>query len=195
LPAAAPPLRPVRSRGRGVASNQSMSNLAKPVTAEDHAQGPSNAPVTLVEYGDYQCPSCGDAFPIVKQLQEHFGERLRFVFRNYPLPQHPYAEHAAEAAEFAASHGKFWEMHDLLYGHQSNLRDAELLRLAKHAGLKPEELTEALERDTYEARVQADVESGDASGVQGTPSFYINGREHAGDYDFESLVEAIEEAG
>src|SRR5580698_2751960 len=107
-----------------------MSKLTARITGQDHTQGKTNAPWTLVEYGDYQCPSCGDAHSVVKQLQEHFGDQLRFVFRNFPLDMHPYAEHAAETAEFAGAHGKFWEMHDLLFENQSNLKDTGLLKLA-----------------------------------------------------------------
>jgi protein-disulfide isomerase len=168
-----------------------MSKLTAPVTTKDHAAGPATAPVTLVEYGDYQCPSCGDAFSIVQKLQKHFGDKLRFVFRNFPLPMHPYAEHAAETAEFAAAHDKFWPMHDLLYKHQANLSDEHLLKLAKDLELPTEELTKALHAGTYKSRVQADLESGESSGVTGTPMFYINGKLYEEDYDFDTLVEAI----
>jgi protein-disulfide isomerase len=171
-----------------------MSDLGTPVTTKDHAQGPASAPVTLMEYGDYQCPSCGDAFLIVKKLQKHFGDKLRFVFRNFPLDMHPYAEHAAEAAEFAAAHDKFWEMHDLLYKHQANLKDAEILKLAMQLGIPHDDLTKVLNEGKYAARVKADFESGVASHVQGTPTFYINGIQHEGDYDFDTLAAAIESA-
>jgi len=169
-----------------------MSKLSAPVSSHDHTQGKSNAPWTLVEYGDYQCPSCGDAQPIVKQLQQHFGDQLRFVFRNFPLEMHPYAEHAAEASEFAAAHGKFWEMHDLLFEHHANLKDSVLLKLAVKLRLSSDHLAHALKEGAYAARVQLDLDSGMASGVQGTPTFYINSQRYDGDYDFDSLVEAIE---
>jgi protein-disulfide isomerase len=169
-----------------------MSKLSPPVTTKDHTEGPATAPVTLVEFGDYQCPSCGDAFPIVKKLQKHFGDKLRFVFRHFPLEMHPYAQHAAETAEFAAAHGKFWPMHDLLYKHQSNLSDANLLKLAKQLDLSTDDLAKALEVGTYAVRVQADIASGDTSGVTGTPMFYINGQLHEEDYDYETLLAAIE---
>jgi protein-disulfide isomerase len=169
-----------------------MSKLSPPVTAKDHTQGPASAPVTLVEYGDYQCPSCGDAFPIVERLQKHFGDKLRFVFRNFPLPMHPYADHAAETAEFAASHDKFWEMHALLYKHQRNLSDASLAKLATELKLSTDDLTEALEAGTYSDRVQTDKESGEKSGVTGTPMFYINGQLYDEDYDYDTLLAAIE---
>jgi protein-disulfide isomerase len=171
-----------------------MSKLSPPVTAKDHTQGPITAPVTLVEYGDYQCPSCGDAFPIVERLQKHFGDKLRFVFRNFPLEMHPYAEHAAETAEFAAAHDKFWEMHALLYKQQRNLSDSHLLKLATELKLSTDDLTKALEAGTYKARVQHDMESGEKSGVTGTPMFYINGQLYDEDYDYDTLTAAIESA-
>lgn len=167
-----------------------MSKLA-PITSHDHAQGKTNAPWNLVEYGDYQCPSCGDAYPIVKQLQQHFGDQLRFVFRNFPLEMHPYAQHAAEAAEFAAAHGKFWEMHDLLFENQANLKDASLLKLAVSLRLSSDHLKHALHDGTYATRVKADLDTGIAANVEGTPAFYINGHRHDGSYDLESMVEAI----
>ena len=171
-----------------------MSKLSTRITAQDHSQGKTNAPWTLVEYADYQCPSCGDAYTIVKQLQQHFGDRLRFVFRNFPLEMHPHAEHAAEAAEFAAAHGKFWEMHDALFEHQRDLRDAVLLKSAVTLRLSSDHLKHALAEGTYAPRVKTDLDSGIASEVQGTPTFFINGQSHDGSYDFESMVEAIEKA-
>src|SRR3984885_6463851 len=109
-----------------------MAKLSIPISAEDHLQGDLDADVDLVEYGDYQCPSCGEAYPIVKRLQKHFGKRLVFVFRNFPLTQiHPQAEPAAETAEFADAHEKFWQMHDLLYENQGRLDDELLVELAQ----------------------------------------------------------------
>jgi protein-disulfide isomerase len=169
-----------------------MSKLTPPISAKDHTKGPATAPVTLVEFGDYQCPSCGNAFLIVKKLQKHFGDKLRLVLRHFPLEMHPYAEHAAETAEFASAHGKFWQMHELLYKHQSNLSDANLLKLAKQLDLSTDDLAQALEAGAYAARVQADIASGDTSGVTDTPMFYINGQLYEEDYDYETLVAAIE---
>jgi protein-disulfide isomerase len=171
-----------------------MSKLAVHVSAKDHTAGPDTAPVTLVEYGDYQCPSCGQAFPIVQRLQKHFGDKLRFVFRNFPLPMHPYAEHAAEAAEFAAAHDKFWPMHDLLYKHQANLADEHLLKLATELDLSADALAKALKEGTYKSRVKADLESGENSGVTGTPMFYINGELYEDSYDFQTLADTIDSA-
>ncbi len=169
-----------------------MPHLTPPVTEKDHCQGNQDAKVTLVEYGDYQCPSCGDAYPVVKQLQKHFGERLRFVFRNFPLEQHPMAEPAAETAEFAAAQGKFWAMHDALYENQDNLSTELFPKLAKQLGLDPKKLDDELDRGTYKQAVEQGLQSGDASGVEGTPTFYINGKRHEGDYDLQSLQRALE---
>lgn len=170
-----------------------MSKLSIPVSDKDHRQGDPDAPSTLVEYGDYQCPSCGHAYPIVKRVQKHFGKRLLFVFRNFPLSEmHPYAEPAAETAEFAGAHHKFWEMHDLLYENQDRLDDALLFQLAQQLHLDPEKLRQALASKEFEPRVRADFRGGVRSGVNGTPTFFINGQRHDGAYDYASLVEAIE---
>jgi protein-disulfide isomerase len=172
-----------------------MATLKVAVTSEDHAQGPESAPVTLVEYGDYECPHCGSAYPIVKQIQKHFGKRLRFVFRNFPLSEmHPHAEDAAEAAEFAGAQGKFWEMHDLLFENQDRLGGALYLELAQELELSAGALRKALEGGTYRARVRADFIGGVRSGVNGTPTFFVNGHRHDGPFDFEDLVLALDEA-
>jgi protein-disulfide isomerase len=172
-----------------------MAILKAPVTVEDHGQGPEDAEVTLVEYGDYECPHCGRAYPIVHQVQKHFGERLRFVFRNFPLSQmHPHAEAAAEVAEFAGAQGKFWEMHGGLFENQERLGEALFLELTKELKLSTTALHEALEQKTFEARVRADFTGGIRSGVNGTPTFFINGHRHNGSFDFDELVAAIREA-
>ena len=170
-----------------------MSKLSTPVTAEDHAEGGANAEYTLVEYGDYQCPSCGQVVPLIKQVQKKLGDKLSFVFRNFPLTEmHENAEAAAETAEFAAAKGKFWEMHDLLYKHQEELSEADLLGYAKRLDLDDAELKQALDDGTYEKRVQADLKSGEHSKVQGTPTFFVNGKQYTGGYDAESLIEALQ---
>jgi|SRR5271168_5061823 len=172
-----------------------MATLKLPVTAEDHVEGPETAPATLVEYGDYECPHCGHAYPIVQRVQKHFGKRLRFVFRNFPLNEmHPHAEAAAEVAEFAGAHGKFWEMHDLLFENQARLGDALFMTLCEKLDLPENELRDALENRTFEARVRADFSGGVRSGVNGTPTFFINGHRHDGAFDFDSLVSAIQPA-
>jgi protein-disulfide isomerase len=170
-----------------------MSKLRIAVNPDDHIQGDAAAECSLVEYGDYQCPYCGEAYPIVKRLQKHFVKRLSFVFRNFPLAQiHPWAEQAAEVAEFAGAQGKFWEMHDLLYENQERLGEALFLKLAENIGLSTSELQTAIADQTYRARVRADFSGGARSGVNGTPTFFINGQRHNGPFDFDSLREAIE---
>jgi protein-disulfide isomerase len=170
-----------------------MATLKVPVTARDHVQGDEKAPITLVEYGDYECPHCGMAHPIVKRVQKHFGKRLLFVFRNFPLKEiHPYAEPAAEAAEFAGTHQRFWEMHDGLFENQESLGPALLLELAEAIGLSKPDLQVAMETQEYAARVQEDFLGGARSGVNGTPTFFINGHRHDGSFALADLVEAIE---
>jgi protein-disulfide isomerase len=172
-----------------------MATLKQPVTAEDHAQGPESAEATLVEYGDYECPYCGEAYPIVKQVQKQFGKSLRFVFRNFPLSQmHPHAEAAAEVAEFAGAQGKFWQMHDQLYENQGRLGEALYLSLGEELGLASTAMRQALKEGTFKARVRADFTGGVRSGVNGTPTFFINGHRHDGSFEFETLVSAIQQA-
>lgn len=169
--------------------------LKVPVRVEDHVEGEENAPCTLVEYGDYQCPHCGRAYPIIKKVQKHFGKRLRFVFRNFPLNEiHPQAESAAETAEFAGTQGKYWEMHDLLFENQSRFGPAFFQEAAQKLGLDPAALREALANGTYRTHVRSDFMSGARSGVNGTPTFFINGQRLDGSWDYEDLVAALEEA-
>jgi protein-disulfide isomerase len=150
--------------------------LQPPVGPDDHTKGPESAPVTLVEYGDFECPYCGQAYPSVQAILERLGAHLRFVFRNFPLSQaHPHAQHAAEAAEAAGAQGRFWQMHDMLYENQRRLDDASLAGYAEAIGLDPALVMEALENGTYEPQVREDFMSGVRSGVNGTPAFFING--------------------
>ena len=169
-----------------------MSTLAPPVGPADHAHGPADAPVTLVEYGDYECPHCRLAHPIVKAVQSRLGDRLRFVFRHFPISSnHPHAQHAAEMAEAAGERGKFWEMHDLLYGNQDALEDADLVGYAESLGIDPAWAASALQSGTFAERVRASFLSGVRSGVNGTPTFFINGIRHEGPWDEESLLAAL----
>ena len=174
------------------------SETAKPtplVSQRDHQQGPETAPVTLVEYGDYECPYCGEAYPIVKEIQRRLGDRLRFVFRNFPLTQsHPHAEHAAEAAEAAAVQEKFWEMHDYLFEHQRALDDAHLVQYAVALNLDKETFEREMTEHVHTNRVREDFLSGVRSGVNGTPTFFINGVRHDDSYALETLLAAIEAA-
>ena len=170
-----------------------MSKLKPPVGANDHVQGLADASVTVVEYGDYECPYCGEAYPVIKALQKRLGDKLRFVFRNFPLAEmHPHAEHAAEAAEAAGAQGKFWEMHDMLYEHQDALEDEDLLRYAKALKLDVPRFTKDMENHAYVDRVRSDFTSGVRSGVNGTPTFFINNTRHDGPFDLASLLSAIE---
>jgi protein-disulfide isomerase len=179
-----------------VSTTQWAAELTLPVSDDrDHIQGPADAPVTLVEYGDYECPYCGAAYPIIKEMQSWMGDRLRFVFRNFPIStSHPHAEQAAEAAEAAASQGKFWEMHDLLYENQEHLDDADLHRYADQLGLDVGVFDEELAEHVHAERVREDFMSGVRSGVNGTPTFYINGARHDGGYQLDELLAALEDS-
>ena len=169
--------------------------LTVPVGPQDHARGPANAPLTLVEYGDFQCPDCRQAYPIVKQIQQRLGADLRSVFRNFPLTRiHPQAQHAAEAAEAAAAQGAFWQMHDRLFERQFALEDDNILEYARDLGLDADRLGGALAAGTYRKRVRDDFMSGVKSGVNGTPTFFINGVRHDGSYDVATLLAALEAA-
>jgi protein-disulfide isomerase len=170
-----------------------MAKLKVPVGPDDHAQGPADAPVTLLEYGDYECSHCGHAYPIVKALQKEFGKQLRFVFRNFPLREiHPNAEVAAETAEFAATSGKFWDMHDLIFENQNSLSEQMLEELAHGLTLDRQALRDALRSSTFAERVQGDFSSGVRNGVNGTPTFFINSQRHDGDFELETLLQAIQ---
>jgi protein-disulfide isomerase len=174
------------------------STLTPPVSDRDHVQGSAHAKVTLVEYGDYECPYCGSAHPIVKQLQDEMGTQMRFVFRNFPLSQaHPYAQHAAIAAEVAGLHGEdeFWQMHDLLYEHQDALEDDDLVGYAESIGVPGAEVIEAFAGGEAAERVRADFRSGVRSGVNGTPTFFVNGERYDGSWtDAQSFLAALRHA-
>jgi protein-disulfide isomerase len=177
------------------ASDDERALLRAPLSDRDHVQGPPDAPVTLIEYGDYECPHCGRAYPIVKEVQRRLGRRLRFVFRNFPLREvHPHAEHAAEAAEAAASQGKYWEMHDTLFEHQSALGDRQLLQYAVTIGLAAEQFAQELASHEHTRHVRADFLGGIRSGVNGTPTFFINDIRHDDAWDADTLVGALEAA-
>ena len=157
----------------------------------DHIRGPLEAPVTLVEYGDFECPYCGQAEPVVRELQRDFGD-VRYVWRHLPLTDvHPHAQLAAEAAEAADRQGAFWELHDLLFDHQDRLRPSDLVGYAEQLGLDVERFTEDLRNHEGAARVAEDVDSADLSGVSGTPTFFVNGRRHYGAYDIDTLTTAV----
>jgi protein-disulfide isomerase len=171
-----------------------VDHLAVPVSATDHTLGSPDAPVTLVEYGDFECPFCGRSYPAVKALRRRFGEQLRFAFRHFPRPEHPHARQAAEAAEAAAAQGDehFWHMHDWLFEHQQTLELAALLDHALEAGLDIVRFQTELEQHVHRERVQTDVKSAFHSGVHGTPTFFVNGSKHEGPDTYDDLLEAIE---
>jgi protein-disulfide isomerase len=170
--------------------------LTVPVTPDrDHIQGPPDAPVTLLEYGDYECPYCGAAYPIVKQVQEAMGDTLGFVFRNFPITtSHPHAQQAAEAAEAAGAQGRFWPMHDLLYENQQRLEVPDLVGYAGRLELDSEQVERDLAGHRYAERVHEDFMSGVRSGVNGTPTFYVDGVRYDDSYDFDTLLAALQRA-
>ncbi|HEY4218671.1 MAG TPA: thioredoxin domain-containing protein [Gemmatimonadaceae bacterium] len=172
----------------------SDAQLTPDVRDSDHVEGPASAHVTLVEYGDYECPHCGAAHPIVASLRKRLAGKMRFVFRNFPLREaHPHAEHAAEAAEAVAALGgndAFWKMHDTIFDNQDALDDENLAEYAEDCGVDEEKLFDALDEHTYSARVRADFNSGVRSGVNGTPTFFINGERFDGNWEDERAFEA-----
>jgi len=170
-----------------------IPKLTLPVSERDHVKRSLDAPVVLVEYGDYECPHCQEVYPILHELKERMGDRVAYVYRHFPVSrQHPNAQLAAEAAEAASAQGKFWEMHHRLFTHQNELGFDDLLRHASAIGLDTDIFRRELEEHTYADRVREDFMSGVRSGVNGTPTFYINGTRYDGAWDFESLLEAIE---
>ena len=161
-----------------------MSTLKPPVGPHDHVRGAPNAPITLVEYGDYECPHCGRAYWILKSLEEAMGDDLRFVFRNFPLSQvHPHALAAAHAAEAAGLQGRFWGMHDLLFENQEFLEGPHILQYALRCGLDLDRFARDVESEVVAAKVKADFLSGARSGVNGTPTFFVNGHRYDGSWE------------
>jgi protein-disulfide isomerase len=172
-----------------------MMSLKPTVSNADHAQGNMDADLVIVEYGDYQCPYCGAAYPILKKLMSQFGDQIKFVFRNFPLSEmHQYARAAALAAEAAGLQGKFWEMHDAIYENQRALNEMLLMKLAEKLKLNIPQFEEDIKSSTLAEKVDADFESGVMSGVNGTPSFYVNGKKFdGGAEDLLQLISAEEE--
>jgi len=171
---------------------ESRVRLNPPVSDRDHTKGPDDSPVTLVEYGDYECPYCGQAENSVHEIQERTGNAVRMVFRHFPnRTVHPHARLAAEAAEAAGAQGKFWEMHDLLFQHQDRLEEWEMVEYARELGLDEERFRTELEEHMHSKKIREDFRSGIESGVQGTPTWFINGTRYDGAWDPESLLEAV----
>jgi protein-disulfide isomerase len=168
------------------------TKLLLPLVNRDHISGPIEAPIALVEYGDYQCPYCGLAYLTVKSIQQQLGDQLCFAFRNFPLVNsHPHAQHAAEAAEAAAEQGKFWEMHDLLYENQGALDDEHLLEYAAALNLDSERLMAEVLRGHHASRIREDIRSGARGGVNGTPTFFINGIRYDGALGVDEMLAAL----
>jgi protein-disulfide isomerase len=188
------PLRAVLTKGKLGVVEPLIATLSPPVdSARDHVRGPDDARVTLVEYGDFQCPYCGEAYPVVHDLLERFGDQVRFVFRHMPLPDlHPRSPAAAEAAEAAGAQGRFWEMHDHLFEHQLELADDELRVHADTIGIDDAERFDSeLRAGVHASRVEEDYLSGARSGVPSTPRFFVNGVIHLGSAGYADLAEAI----
>jgi protein-disulfide isomerase len=172
-----------------------VSTLSPPVSERDHVIGPANARVTLVEYGDYECPHCGAVHPIVRAARKAFGGNLRFVFRHFPLrSSHPHALAAAKAAEAAAAQGKFWEMHDRLYQRQTELTDRDLERHARELGLDVERFRTSLGERAHEERIRQDLASAAESGARGTPSLFLNGERYEGPLERDAIFAALARA-
>jgi protein-disulfide isomerase len=167
--------------------------LTVPIKIEyDHIQGPVTAPISLVEYGDFECPYTRQAYPIVKEIKRKLGDTLCFAFRNFPLKEiHPHAQHAAEAAEAAAFQGKFWEMHDHLFEHQNALDDNHLLKYAQAVGLDIKKFESQLFKHIYAPTINDSLINGFKSGVEGTPTFFLNGTRYEGSWDLETLLKKL----
>jgi protein-disulfide isomerase len=181
--------------GKGKKRMTQRTRLAVPVSERDHSQGPATAAVTLVQYGDYECPYTRQSTTVVRALQQQLGDQLRFVFRNFPLTEiHPHALNAALAAEAAASEGKFWEMHDYIFHHQHTLEDSDLVQFAAALGLDMQQYARDMAEQPTLARIEEDVESGERSGVQGTPTFFINGVVYRGSWRQDALHAALQAA-
>jgi len=168
------------------------NDLTIPVTQNDHIQGSITAPLVVVEYGDFECSYCGQAYPIVKKIQKELGDDMCLVFRSFPLSQaHPHAQHAAQAAEIADGQGKFWEYHDVLFEHQRSLDDPSLVRHATDLGLDGAAFKTDLQKTAFKDKVQESFMGGVASGVNGTPSFFVNGSRYDGDWQYEPFLEYL----
>jgi protein-disulfide isomerase len=176
-----------------MSNTMGVPRLTQPVGERDHLVGPLDAPITLVEYGDFECPFCDRSYPAVKELRRRLGNRLCFVFRHFPRPEHPHAKHAAEMAEAAGAQGQFWQMHDQLFEHQTALDDAHLREYAAALNLDLDRVERELREHRYDRHIQADIEGAARSGVHGTPTFFINSLKHEGSDTFEDLLAAIRE--
>lgn len=170
------------------------TDLVPKVSADDHVRGSLDAPAVITEFADFECPFCGAAYPVLEAIRKTYGDKVALVFRHYPLQMHPHALGAAEAAEAAGGVGKFWEMYDQLYRHQAALGNADLRKYAEAIGVPAQAVATAIEAGTYRERIARDERSGDESGIEGTPSFFINGFAYDNEASVEALSEAIDRA-
>jgi protein-disulfide isomerase len=179
-----------------VSGSYTAPTLTVPVGPDDWSDGPEDAPVTFVEYGDFECPHCASMEPVLQELRRLAGPGMRFVYRHFPLTSsHPHAQSAAEAAEAAGAQGAFWPMHDALFANQQALTDRDLVGYAAALGLDADAVATALASHTYEPNVREDFMSGVRSGVSGTPTFFINGVRYDGEFTLDALARAVQKAG
>ena len=172
------------------------SHLKPPVGDQDHIQGTDDAVIELVEYGDYECPHCGAAYPVIKKIEKKFGTQIRFIFRNFPLTEsHEHAMAAAIASEAAALQHKFWEMHDIIFENQRSLSEAGLLKLAGSIGLDVEPFKKDITKENLQEKVESDFESGIRSGVNATPTFFINGEKYNDGWESDRMLKFIRANG
>jgi protein-disulfide isomerase len=171
---------------------QAGTDLIPQPSASDHVRGSLDAPVVITEFGDFECPYCGDAYDVLEEIREKYGSRVALVFRHCPLPMHPHAPAAAEAAEAAGEAGKFWEMFDQLYRHQEALTDGDLREYARAAGVDPTSVERAIDRKTYTKRIERDMQSAQDSGIPGTPALFINGFAFEENISVETLSDVID---
>jgi protein-disulfide isomerase len=181
-------------RAKEAVMAQDGSDLIPEPGSGDHVRGSIEAPVVITEFGDFECPYCGAAYGVLESVRAAYGDRIALVFRHFPLRMHPHAQAAAEAAEAAGSAGKFWEMYDQLYRHQNALTNRDLQQHAEAVGVDPESVKRAIEDRTYHERIERDLQSGDQSGVPGTPALYINGFAYDDTVSVDALSETIDRA-
>ena len=178
---------------KNVLAGVPTSKLTVPVRGRDHIRGPDNAPIALLEYGDFECPYCGEAHKFVQEIERRLGDNMAFAFRHFPLTNiHPHAQRAAEAAEAAGAQGRFWDMHDMLFENQDALEDEDLAAYASELGLDVARFTFEMESGAHTNRVRDDFKSGVRGGVNGTPTFFINGERYDGQRGLAALLQAVE---
>jgi len=190
---------PIRYNGTSAGKSQHImsqhgTDLTPPPSTSDHVRGSLDAPVVITEFGDFECPYCGDAYDVLEEIREKYGTRVALVFRHCPLPMHPHAPAAAEAVEAAGEAGKFWEMFDQLYRHQEALTDADLDKYARAAGVDTASVERAIKQQTYQKRIERDMQSAQDSGVPGTPALFINGFAYDENISVENLSDVIDRA-